>query len=46
MAPQLGVQPSLLVQHARHLVRETGGLEAFSRPPQEVAGSGQVALPP
>jgi len=46
VAPQVRVQQSLLVQHARHLVRRASGLEALACPPQELAGGGEIALLP
>src|SRR5205085_11142088 len=44
--PQLGIEPSLRVQHPRHLVGASRRLEALARAPQKIAGGREIALLP
>src|SRR5206468_7244522 len=44
--PELGVQATLLVQHARHFVGGTGGFESLAGASQVVARRGKVVLFP
>ena len=44
MPPELGVEPPLGVQHARHLVGASRRFEPLARAPQIVTGGGEIAL--
>src|SRR5437879_12953537 len=44
MATELRVEPSLLIEHARHLIRAAGGLETFAGVAQKLARRSEISL--